>query len=297
MNTRSSSLLGILAALSIATLVAIAGSVQSLPVYGLPLFSWAAILAFTVQWVFFVPAYLLQTEKFYDLIGSLTYIALALLAVSLSGPAEPGRVLVAGMVVIWATRLGSFLFLRIRTDGRDVRFDKIKPDFLRFLMTWTLQGLWVFFTFAAGLAAITSTQAYPLGIVTIVGAVLWLLGFAIEVVADNQKRRFRAQTDNKSSFIQTGLWAYSRHPNYVGEILLWVGIAIAALPQLTGWQYITLLSPCFVYVLLTQISGVKLLEYRARKQWGDNPDYKAYLARTPVLFPGFNKRESRVTIG
>jgi steroid 5-alpha reductase family enzyme len=104
-------------------------------------------------------------------------------------------------------------------------------------------------------------------------------------VADRQKRRFRADPNNRERFIQSGLWAWSRHPNYVGEITLWVGIAFIALPVLAGWQYVTLVSPVFVYVLLTRISGVPLLEDRSEKKWGGNPEYRAYRDRTPVLFP------------
>lgn len=249
------------------------------------MFMWSAIIAFAVQWLAFIPAYLWQTEKFYDLVGSLTYITLAVSAVLLSGQPDAGRLLIAGMVIVWAVRLGSFLFIRIRTDGRDVRFDRIKPDFLRFLMTWTLQGLWVFITFAAGLAAITSTQTYPLSGLVMLGAAIWLTGFLIEVIADAQKRSFRRQTEKTTPFIQSGLWSWSRHPNYVGEIVLWAGIAVAALPQLHGWQHVTLLSPCFVYLLLTRISGVNMLERVAHKRWGENPEYQSYLQRTPVLFP------------
>jgi len=187
------------------------------------------------------------------------------------------------MVIIWAVRLGSFLFLRIRADGQDVRFKRIKPDFARFLMTWTLQGLWVFVTFSAGLAAVTSGRAHSLDAYVLIGTSLWVAGFSIEVIADQQKRNFRKIPANKDSFITVGLWAWSRHPNYFGEIILWLGIAIAAFPQLSGWQYLTLISPCFVYILLTQISGIKLLEARSRRRWGDDENYRAYLKRTPKL--------------
>ena len=204
--------------------------------------------------------------------------------------AGPGRQdtadrIIALLVVVWAIRLGSFLFQRILAEGADARFDRIKPSFHRFLMTWTLQGLWVLVTVSAGLAAITG--AHPRGIDPwlITGATLWFVGFAIETTADLQKRRFRAAPGNRSRFIDTGLWRISRHPNYCGEILLWTGIAIAALPSLTGWQHATLLSPLFVYLLLTRISGVNLLEARGMKRWGNDADYLAYLRDTPVLFP------------
>jgi steroid 5-alpha reductase family enzyme len=152
-------------------------------------------------------------------------------------------------------------------------------------MTWTLQGLWVLLTLSCGLAAMTTAHPEPLGAVAGAGAALFLLGFTIEAVADHQKRRFRQDPAHEGRFITTGLWAWSRHPNYFGEIVLWTGIALVALPALDGWQHATLVSPVFVFVLLTRISGIPLLEARAEKRWGDDPEFRAYTERTPKLVP------------
>lgn len=282
-------LVGIVLAVALAWGMAQAGSAGGATVAGWPLFAFCGVVAFAIQWVMFIPAFLFQTERFYDLTGSLTYIAVAFLALAGSPQPDAPRILIAALVVMWATRLGTFLFLRIRADGEDVRFRSIKPHFLRFLMTWSLQGLWVFITFAAGLAAITSPAPAEVGVFTVAGAGLWLFGFLFEVVSDNQKRAFRRDPGNRERFISHGLWRYSRHPNYFGEIVLWIGIAVAALPMLSGWQYVTLVSPVFVYLLLTRISGVNMLEARANKRWGDDPAYQAYRERTPVLVPRFQK--------
>jgi steroid 5-alpha reductase family enzyme len=188
-------------------------------------------------------------------------------------------------VSIWAVRLGSYLYRRIQKAGADTRFDDIKPSFTRFLMAWTLQGLWVFLTLAAALAAMTAASAPPFGLMGWLGAAVWAAGFAIEAIADAQKQAFRADAANQGRFIQSGLWAWSRHPNYFGEIVLWTGIALIALPALSGWQYVALISPLFVYLLLTRVSGIPMLESRADERWGDEPEYQAYKARTPVLFP------------
>lgn len=283
MNANQVSIIGIVVSVAIATAVGLAGSSGGVTVGGLPLFLMCGVIAFVIQWLVFIPAYRYQTEKYYDLTGSLTYISLTLISLHFAPLLDGGRLLIAAMVMIWAVRLGSFLFARIRADGHDVRFDKIKPSFLRFLMTWTLQGLWVFLTFSAGLAAITSLKPHPMGLVLIAGAVMWLIGFSIEVIADKQKRAFRSVAANRDTFISHGLWKYSRHPNYFGEILLWLGIAVAAFPVLSGWQYLTLVSPAFVYLLLTQVSGVKMLEARGLRRWGDDEAYQAYLKQTPPL--------------
>ncbi|WP_372783351.1 DUF1295 domain-containing protein [Litorivivens sp.] len=251
---------------------------------GWPLFAVCALLGFVVQWVVFIPSYLAQTEHYFDLTGSLTYITLVIIAL-VYGNADPRSLLLGVLVLIWAGRLGSFLFLRIRRAGRDPRFDAIKVLFPRFLTTWSLQGLWVFLTLACALAAMTGEQSRPLGLVGLIGLLVWLCGFAIEAVADRQKSAFRNDPANTGRFIQSGLWAWSRHPNYFGEIVLWAGVAIIAFPVLQGWQYVTLISPVFVALLLTRISGVPLLEQRADKEWGDNPEYQRYKAATPSLIP------------
>ena len=195
--------------------------------------------------------------------------------------------IIVAMIIIWAVRLGSFLFMRIAKDGRDDRFDKIKVNPLRFLNAWTLQALWVSLTSAAGLIAITSSTRVEIGAFLIVGATIWLLGFIIEVLADYQKRQFKKEPKNKERFIKTGLWSHSRHPNYVGEITLWLGIFIISIPVLSGWQWVAIISPIFVIFLLTKISGIPMLEAKADKKWGGQADYEDYKAKTPILFPKF----------
>jgi steroid 5-alpha reductase family enzyme len=265
--------------------VAFAGSQGGASVFGIPLFALAVGLSFLIQWLAFIPAYLWQTEKFFDLTGSITYISVTIMAVLLSPVFDGRSILLLVLVVIWAARLGTFLFRRVRKAGKDGRFDGIKPSFIRFLTTWTLQGLWVTFTLAAALVAITTSNRKELGLFALIGFLLWMFGFIIEVVADSQKSRFRTNPANDGKFIQTGLWARSRHPNYFGEIMLWIGVAVIALPVLQGRQWATLLSPVFVALLLTRISGVPVLEKRADKKWGSRQDYKAYKERTPVLIP------------
>ena len=265
--------------------VAWAGSQQGVGIRGLPVFALAAGLAFAINWVAFVPAYRHQTERYFDLTGSLTYLTVVAVALGATGRWDPRAGLLGLMVTLWAVRLGSFLFARIRRDGSDARFTDLKPSLWRFLMTWTLQALWVLLTVAAGLAAITTATPVPLDAWAAVGGVIWLAGFTIEAVADRQKRRFRLDPAHHGRFIRTGLWAWSRHPNYFGEITLWLGVAVVAWPALTGWQHVTLISPVFVYVLLTRVSGIPLLEARAEAAWGDDPDYRAYRAATPVLVP------------
>lgn len=282
---RRTALIGTLAAVVVGALVAWAGSDGSTLVGSFPVFALCAILAFAVNWIAFIPASAAQTEKYYDITGTVTYLTVTIAAVALSGDVDTRALIVGAMVIVWTLRLGLFLFGRIKREGRDSRFDAIKVDPLRFLLAWTLQGLWVLFTAAAALAIITAEDRQPLGWVAYPGIAVWLAGFAIEVIADRQKSQFRQDPENKGRFIHTGLWAWSRHPNYFGEITLWTGIAILAVPILSGWRWVVLISPVFVTLLLTQISGIPMLEKRADERWGDDAAYQRYRESTPVLVP------------
>ncbi|MGG6381342.1 DUF1295 domain-containing protein [Paenarthrobacter sp. NEAU-H11] len=272
-------------AVLVGALVAFAGSQGGATVGGFPLFALGVAAAFLIQWLAFVPAFKAQTEKYYDLTGALTYISITLLLVVLT-PGEDARgLLLAAMVVAWAVRLGSFLFRRVSKHGKDDRFDEIKPSFIRFLNTWTVQGLWVVLTAAAAWIAITSVARVALDGWALAGFLVWAGGFGIEAVADNQKGRFKADPANKGRFISTGLWSKSRHPNYFGEIVLWTGVLLIAVPVLQGWQWLALLSPLFVALLLIKGSGIPLLEKKADRKWGGEPEYEAYKKNTPVLIP------------
>ncbi|ANS78167.1 Hypothetical protein SGUI_0771 [Serinicoccus hydrothermalis] len=252
---------------------------------GLPLMLLLVLIAYVVNWVVYVPSYRAQTERFFDLTGSLTFQLVAVLALVLVDDRDARSWVLAAMVLVWALRLGIFLFRRVSKAGKDGRFDELKKDWRRFLVVWTTQGLWVTFTAGAALAAITSGDREPLGVLGYAGILVWLAGIGFESVADAQKSAFKADPANEGEFIRTGLWSISRHPNYVGEILLWTGVALVAVAPLSGWQHVTLVSPVLIYLLLRFGSGVPALERRADERWGDREDYQAYKASTPVLFP------------
>ena len=288
-NTRSSrtSLIAIVAALVIGALVALAGSQNGASVGGIPLFAVAVAAAFVIQILAFIPAFLLRTERFFDLTGSATFFVISVVLVLLTPMPDARSWILAGMVMLWAARLGSFLAMRVHKAGSDGRFDEIKGSPLRFLQVWVIQGAWVSLTAAAAWIAISTDAAArpPLGWLSIVGVAVWALGMVVEIVADAQKSAFRKDPRNRDEFIRTGLWSRSRHPNYFGEIVIWAGVFITAAPVLTGWQWVAVLSPLFVILLLTRVSGIPLLEARAEKKWGDRADYIAYRDSTPVLVP------------
>ena len=255
---------------------------------------WCAVICIGTQWLAWIPASIAKTERFYDLTGGLTYLAVvgfSLWAGSRSDAPSLRELIVSFLVVVWAVRLSSFLYFRIHRTGKDGRFDQLKTSPVRFLVPWTIQGLWVFLTMIV--VVVINSQAMPapaFGAWDVVGLSVWCLGFGIEVVADNQKTAFNKEPTNEGKWIDRGLWSYSRHPNYLGEILLWTGIACFGIPCFTGLERFAWVSPVFVFLLLTKLSGIPILDRRALERWGDDGAYLKYRGNTPALFPRFMKK-------
>ena len=245
----------------------------------------AVLLAFLIHWLLFIPAFLFKTEKFFDLSGSLTYLSVMIYVVFSKNNLQDqiGNIVLASLIILWAVRLGSFLFFRIKKAGEDKRFREIKTSFTRFFMVWTISGMWVSLCSMCALTAIASNDGVVLNYLFYFGLVTFFVGMSIEVISDNQKTQFRIDPKNKDRFINTGLWSRSRHPNYVGEITLWSGVAIISFSSLEGWQYVSLISPIFTYFLLVYVSGVPQLEESGQKKWGHMKDYQDYIKKTPSL--------------
>ena len=266
-----------------------AGS-NSVEIGGYSAFLICAVIALAVNWLAYIPSAIAQSDKYYDTIGAITYLTVTGVACwaayTVVGSLDTRAIVIAAMVAIWCIRLGTFLYIRIHAmGGSDSRFEKIKTKPTRFLAAWTLQALWVILTASAALAAITTTDRAPIGVFFWVGAAIWLIGITFEAVADAQKSKFKSDPDNDGDFINVGLWKWSRHPNYFGEITLWTGILVMAIPVLSGLSWLVVISPIFVFVLLTKISGVNLQMKQGLERWGDDPEYRDYLANTPALIP------------
>ena len=247
----------------------------------------AVLLAYIIHWIAYIPAYVFQTEKFYDLTGSITYLGVVwfvFLSSYQSISLNFGNLILALLISIWTIRLGIFLFMRIHKAGEDKRFRSIKTSATQFLMTFTLSGLWVTLCSMCALVAISSSDGIVMNAITYIGIILFIIGFGIEIIADNQKTAFRSIEANKDKFITSGLWAKSRHPNYFGEVLLWFAVAVISFSSLEGLQLITLISPVFTYLLLVYVSGVRMLEDMNDKKWGNNEEYLNYKKNTPMLF-------------
>ena len=262
----------------------------SVPLFGLSAMFVTGLWALALNWLAFIPSAAAQSDKFYDSVGALTYLTVTALAIYAAlqthGALDLRSMVVAAFVAIWCLRLGTFLYKRIHAaGGADSRFAKIRVNPARFLVAWTLQALWVILTASAAVAIITSQVRAEPDVFLWVGAAIWVLGFVFESVADNQKQAFRTDPANKGEFINVGIWRWCRHPNYFGEITLWFGILVIAVPVLSGLSWLVVISPIFVFLLLTRISGINLQDEQAKARWGDDPAYQAYRANTPALFP------------
>ncbi len=275
---------------AIALVFAFFAGANSVAIYGMSAMFACGVIALLVNWIAFLPSAAAQTDKFYDSVGALTYLSVTAFACfaaySAMGSLDLRGIAVAVMVAIWCIRLGSFLYMRIHAaGGTDSRFEKIKVNPPRFLVAWTLQALWVILTASAAIAAITATQRAEIGLFFALGAAIWVFGIVFETVADNQKSAFKKDPANKGKFIDVGLWAWCRHPNYFGEITLWTGMFVIAIPVLSGLSWLVVISPIFVFLLLTKVSGINLQDAQAKERWGDDPAYQEYRAKTPALFP------------
>ncbi len=218
--------------------------------------------------------------------GSVTFVTMSMLSFHSFCEKQTMRQFVQShLIVTWALRLGMFLFIRVLKAGEDRRFRVAKEKPMVFLKFWTLQGLWVYICLLPTLMLNESTRNPPLGPQDYIGWGLWGLGFVIETVADFQKSMFRSNRENKDKFIKTGLWSISRHPNYFGEIMLWAGLYISASSVFRGWQYLAVLCPVAIHLLITKLSGIPLLEKAADKKWGNLEEYKRYKENTPIFVP------------
>jgi steroid 5-alpha reductase family enzyme len=240
------------------------------------------ILAIVVQILFFIPAYIFQTDKVTDLSYSLTFLILALFGL-FTTEFSSFKVLVTILIVAWTFRLASYLFIRIIHMKTDKRFDGIRESITKFGTFWLFQGILVWIIMLPSLFFYSQNQP-AITAITFLGFGIWGIGFSIEAIADYQKYVFKRRPQNKLRWIETGLWKYSRHPNYFGEILCWVGIYILVLPALPlNHALLALLSPLAIYITLRHMSGIPLLEKGADSKWGRNPKYLDYKKRTSLL--------------
>jgi len=253
-----------------------------------------AVVALGLQWGFFILHGAPQrSEKLYDASGSLTHLLVVLSALVADTYRSPRQLITPVLSVVWCARLGTFLFNRIAADSKDSRFDGMKENFWQFSVAWNFQAMWVFLLQLPVLVVLNTVQQPPINLLDLAGWALWFTGFLLQSIADAQKFSFRSQKENKGRFITSGLWRYSRHPNYFGEICMWVGLALTATSCINGntFNYLAWLSPAFDAFLLLFVSGVPMLEKAGEEKWGQEPLYRHYMQNTSCIIPWLPAKE------
>ncbi len=243
----------------------------------------ALLVSFAINFSMFFVAFRLQSDKLTDISYAATFATIAIWGFIFS-QGERYHIILLVMILIWALRLGGFLLYRVIKTGRDARFDGMREDFLKFGKFWVAQAITVWVMMIPSVLAFGTTST--IGPLQIVALAVWLIGLLCESVADFQKFAFSRNPKNKNRWIETGIWQYSRHPNYFGEILIWVGVYIYVVSGLSAIQaIIALVSPLFIIALLLFVSGIPILEKSADKRWGNIAAYKAYKKKTSILVP------------
>jgi steroid 5-alpha reductase family enzyme len=242
------------------------------------------LIALAVNAAFFAVAAIRKTDVVTDLSYSLSFAVLAI-ALPFAGAHKPLQLVASLLVLLWALRLGGYLFSRILRIKVDHRFDEMRDKPLRFARFWLLQAISVAVIMLPVSYLLGRDSAPGFGPWAIAGAAIWLLGLVIEAVSDAQKSAFKRKQENHEHFISSGLWRYSRHPNYFGEMLVWWGLFVYAVPFLHCAAVAVVIGPIFITLLLLFVSGIPLLEKSADARYGDDPAYREYKRRTSILVP------------
>ncbi len=237
-----------------------------------------------VNFVLFFFAAKYKTDKVTDLSYGLSFIAVVLTVLIAKGEYSVINLIATSMVVAWAVRLAGFLFIRINKMKRDKRFDGVRENFWSFFKFWFLQAVSVAIIISPIAVFISKDKPNALVTLAFVGIGLWIFGLVLETIADYQKYIFKNNPKNDGKFIKKGVWKYSRHPNYLGEILCWWGLFIFASSNLVGAELFTIFSPIYITFLLIFVTGIPTIE----ETYKGNEEYQKYAENTGVLLPKIN---------
>ena len=241
------------------------------------------LITVCMQLSFFAIAYGLQIDKVTDFAGTANFLLLATVTLWFGEDLSFPKIIGSLMVILWSLRLGAYLSYRIIVWGEDNRFDEMRSKFLSFLGFWIMQILWVFLTCLPVVYFNSLDSPDSVNTLASIGIGMFSIGLIIEAWADYTKFNHKL---NGEKWCTGGLWKYSRHPNYFGNILLWFGIFVFCYSyEVPLW---TVIGPLWTTFLLLFVSGIPLLEASADKKYGDDSEYLQYKSNTSVLIPWFN---------
>lgn len=251
------------------------------------LLALTAIVTVAYQFAFFFVSYLAKFDKLTDFAGSTNFIVLAVMTLIVGGEYEARQIVTTVCVVIWGSRLGAFLFYRIILWGEDNRFDDKRQNLGRLAAFWILQALWVW-TVSLPVTIINSKPSYEISVpsaLAYVGWAIFIVGFLIEAVADQQKLWYKEKPESRGRWTDVGVWSWSRHPNYFGEIIIWWGLYLASVRDFKGAEHAAVAGPVFITILLLFVSGVPMLEKSGDRKYGRKEGYDEFKRRTSVIIP------------
>jgi steroid 5-alpha reductase family enzyme len=242
----------------------------------------AALAVFAAAgWLLSLP---LRNVSIVDSLWSLMFLLAAVVYLAGQASVGPRAWLVITLVALWSIRLAAYITWRNHGQGEDFRYRKMRADndpgfaFKSLYIVFGLQAALAWVISLPLLAAMGSSA--PLGALDAAGAALWLVGMVFEAGGDWQLSRFKSDPASRGKVLDTGLWRYTRHPNYFGDFCVWWGLFLIALSA-GGWW--SIVGPLLMSFMLLKVSGVALLE----KDIGERrPDYQAYISRTNAFFPG-----------
>ncbi|XP_071824415.1 uncharacterized protein [Apostichopus japonicus] len=248
-------------------------------------YALCAIITVAMQFTFFVIAATCQFDKVTDFAGGTNFVVLALFTFFMAQTYATRQIVATALVVLWGIRLSGYLLYRIIKIGKDDRFDGRRESIIQFAIFWLFQACWVY-TVSLSLININAEKYgddNSFGALDIVGTVLFCFGLLIETIADFQKFAFRNNPDNKGKFCDVGVWKWSRHPNYFGEIVLWWGMFVISTSILEGAGWTAILSPIFITGILIFGSGIPMLEKGSDGRYGELESYRVYKNQTSPL--------------
>jgi len=245
----------------------------------------ALIISLIIQIIFFSIAASLRTDKVTDLSYGLSFILISWIIFLIKQQFSVFNIILLMMITFWGIRLITYLFIRINKIGKDKRFDGIRENFAKFAVFWTFQAISIWIILLPATISLSNQVNNKKVVLSFIGLFIWGIGLLIETTADWQKFVFKNDPKNKGKWISTGIWKYSRHPNYFGEMLCWWGIFIFVLPNFSGLQYLSIIGPLFITFILLFVSGVPILEKKYELRYKDNPNYQKYKQRTNLLVP------------
>eukprot|EP00904_Undaria_pinnatifida_P008789 jgi/Undpi1/503/HiC_scaffold_10.g03969.m2 len=250
-----------------------------------------AVVTVVFQLLFFVVAFSFKFDKVTDFAGGSNFVVLAILTLILGGNYYARQILASAAVCLWGLRLAGFLLYRVIKMGSDARFDDTRDNFFKFLTFWIFQMLWVWVV-SLPVTFLNSAEVNPdVTARDVAGLIMFVVGFFFEFVGDIQKDIFKS--NGGRGVCETGLWYYTRHPNYFGDLMQWWGIftacsavfAPAADAGEADWGYATICGPLFLTAILLFASGIPTVESSWDKKYGGSESYWDYKERTSILIP------------